>query len=280
MLILGTARWGDKTDAPTAHQLLSAFYEAGGREVDTATNYPINKVPADFRKAEKILKEWITAHGVTDLKITAKVGSIGNMRSPEHLLTQSFLLICVDEYLRAFGPNLDTFMIHWDNRDQITEIRESMQALAFAAEQGLRPGLSGIAHPWLYAKANEDFGLDFRIQLKHNVLESKYEHYKPFHGARRFIAYGVNAGGAKLGDDPRLDFLIPILEKANQRPGRPPLEHFYQIGLIYACFHPAFEKILIGPSTVQQLIDNLAFYQTLEKGQYEDVYELCNQSPD
>lgn len=273
MLILGTAHWGAKTDAPTAHQLLSAFYQAGGREVDTATNYPINKVPTDFRKAEKILKEWIDVNGVSDLKITAKVGSIDNMRSPEHLLTQSFLLMCVDDYLRAFGPNLHTFMIHWDNRDQITEIRESLQALAFAAEQGLRPGLSGIAHPWLYAKANEEFNLDFRIQLKHNVLESKYEHYKPFHGARRFIAYGVNAGA-----DERLDFLIPILEKANQRTDRPPLEHFYQIGLIYACFHPEMESVLTGPSSLKQLKDNLAFYSLLKDGKYMDVYDAIRKA--
>lgn len=274
MLILGTAHWGAKTGAPTAHQILSAFYEAGGREVDTATNYPINKVPADFRKAEKILKDWITAHGVSDLKITAKVGSIDNMRSPDHLLTQSFLLMCLDDYLRLFGPNLHTFMIHWDNRDQITEIRESMQALAFAAEQGLRPGLSGIAHPWLYAKANEDFGLDFRIQLKHNVLESKYEHYKPFHGARRFVAYGINAGGAKLGSDERLDFLKPIMEKANQRTDRPALEHFYQVGLIFAYYHPEIEGILIGPSSMKQLEENLAFYRLLEKGNYLEVVRL------
>lgn len=275
-LILGTAHWGAKTDAPTAHQILSAFYENGGREVDTATNYPINKVPADFRKAEKILKEWIEVQGVSDLKITAKVGSIDNMRSPEHLLTQSFLLMCVDDYLRLFGSNLHTFMIHWDNRDQITEIRESLMALAFAAEQGLRPGLSGIAHPWLYAKANEEFHLDFRIQLKHNVLESKYEHYKPFHGARRFIAYGINAGGAKLGADARLDFLKPIIEKANQRTDRPILEHFYQVGLIYACFHPEIEGVLIGPSSVKQLEENLAFYDILHKRGFEEVYASLN----
>jgi aryl-alcohol dehydrogenase-like predicted oxidoreductase len=272
MLILGTAHWGAKTDAPTAHLLLSAFYEAGGREVDTATNYPINKIPADFRKAEKILKEWITAHGVSDLKITAKVGSIDNMRSPDHLLTQSFLLMCVDDYLRLFGANLDTFMIHWDNRDKITEIRESMQALAFAAEQGLRPGLSGIAHPWLYAKANEDFGLDFRIQLKYNVLESKYEHYMPFHGARRFIAYGVNAGGAKLGADERLDFLKPLIEKANQRKDRPPVEHFFQVGLLFAYLHPDFEGILIGPSSVPQLEGNLTFFRGLKDHDYTDFF--------
>ena len=271
-LLLGTAKFAWTTPKSTAFALLDAFYAAGFREVDTATNYPINKNPEDFRKAEEILTEWITAHGVKDLKITAKVGSVDNMRSPEHLLNKSFLLMCLDEYQRLFGPNLDTFMVHWDNRVRIDEIRDTLHALAFAREQGLRPGLSGIAHPELYAMANEDLGLDFRIQFNHNLLESKYEHYKPFHGAKRFIAYGINAGGAKLGQDARLDFLKPILETANSDHNRPAIEHLYQIGLIYAYHHPDMEGILIGPSSVQQLKENLEFYRTLQTEDFSDVF--------
>jgi aryl-alcohol dehydrogenase-like predicted oxidoreductase len=270
--ILGTAYWGDRIDAPTAHALLDRFYAAGLREVDTATNYPINKVPADFRKAEKILTEWIRTHGVKDLKITAKVGSINNLRSPEHLLTRSFLLMALDEYQRLWGNNLDTFMVHWDNRDAGSEIRDTLEALAYATEQKLRPGLSGIKFPEIYVGLNREFQLDFRIQLKHNVLESAYEHYKPFHGARRFVAYGINAGGAKLGADPRLDFLKPLMEKANQRTDRPPVEHFFQVGILFAWYHPDMEAILIGPSSVAQLDNNLGFFRDLKENNYSDIY--------
>ena len=270
--ILGSAHWGAKIDAPTAHALLDRFYAAGFREVDTATNYPINKVPTDFRKAEKILTEWVQAHGIKDLKITAKAGSINNLRSPEHLLTRSFLLMALDEYQRLWGSNLDTFMVHWDNRDAGCEIRDTMEALAYAAQNGLRPGLSGIKHPEIYADLNQEFGLDFRIQLKHNVLESAYEHYKPFHGTRCFVAYGINGGGAKLGAAPRLDFLKPLMEKANQRKDRPPVEHLNQIGILFAWYHPDMEAILIGPSSVAQLEENLAFFISLENNDYADFF--------
>ena len=281
-LLLGTANWGWKTDRSTAHALLSAWYEAGFREVDTATNYPINKIPADFRKAEKILTEWIKTHGVKDLKITAKVGSINNMRSPDHLLAKSFLLMCLDEYQLLWDTNLDTLMVHWDNRDSRLRqgygggTRETLEALAYAKEQGIRPGLSGIKHPEVYAEVNKDFGLEFRIQCKHHVLESGYDHYKPFHGTKRFVAYGINARGAKLGKEPKLDFLKPILEKVNRDKNRPPIEHFYQVGLLYAYHHPDMEGILIGPSSVAQLEHNLTFFQYLKGWDYSDINELLN----
>jgi aryl-alcohol dehydrogenase-like predicted oxidoreductase len=252
-LILGTARWGDAVGRQTAHDLLSAFYQAGYREVDTATNYPINKNPADFRRAEQILTEWIKAHGVNDLKITAKVGSVNNMRSPEHILTRSFLLMCLDEYRRLWGPNLDTLMIHWDNRDDLAEIDDSLQALAFAAQQGLRPGLSGITRPDLYAEANRAWKLDFRIQFKHNIFSSDYDRYKPFHGTRRFVAYGILAGGTKPGPE--------VIEAANQSGRYPPIQHFYQLGLAHALSLPDMESVIIGPSKVEQLEENLLFFE-------------------
>lgn len=251
-LILGTARWGDAVGRQTAHDLLSAFYQAGYREVDTATNYPINKNPADFRRAEQILTEWIKAHGVNDLKITAKVGSVNNMRSQEHILTQSFLLMCLDEYRRLWGSNLDTLMIHWDNRDDLAEIDDSLQALAFAAQQGLRPGISGITRPDLYAEANRAWKLDFRIQFKHNIFSSDYDRYKPFHGTRRFVAYGILAGGTKPGPE--------VIEAANHSGRYPPIQHFYQLGLAHALSLPDMESVIIGPSKVEQLEENLLFY--------------------
>ena len=60
-LILGTAMWGWTTSPAMAMTLLDQFYAAGGRAVDTATNYPINKNPGDFRQAERMLADWIRA---------------------------------------------------------------------------------------------------------------------------------------------------------------------------------------------------------------------------
>lgn len=65
-------------------------------KVDAAVNYPINKNPDDFRAAEHILLDWVRTHGIRDLKITMKLGSLNNLRSPEHNLSKSFLLLNLD----------------------------------------------------------------------------------------------------------------------------------------------------------------------------------------
>ena len=71
-LVLGTAQWGWNVSAREAFGLLDAWLQAGFRAVDCATNYPINRNPADFRAAEKILLEYVRAHGLHDLRVTMK----------------------------------------------------------------------------------------------------------------------------------------------------------------------------------------------------------------
>ncbi|MCO6492680.1 MAG: aldo/keto reductase [Phaeodactylibacter sp.] len=291
-LLLGTAMWGWTVPRATCFDLLDRFYRAGFREVDGATNYPINKKPEDFRKAENILLEWIKAHEVQDLKVMMKVGSVNNLRTPENNLAKSFLLMLLDEYRSEFGPNLDTFMIHWDNRQEEKGIRESLEALAIAREQGLRTGLSGIKHPGIYARLNQEFSLDFRIQAKHNILQSDYSRYQAFHGRAGFIAYGINAGGVKLDpgqyradsslrarggnvaeEHPLTEKLQAILKEANQRGGRPPVSSFNHCGLAFACHSPDMEGILLGVSRPEQLEDSMSFFEALRTYGYQDLYD-------
>ena len=291
-LILGTAMWGWTTPRATCFQLLNHFYQEGYREVDGATNYPINKKTEDFRKAETLLQEWIKAHEVRDLKVMMKVGSINNLRTPENNLSKSFLLMLLDEYRNTFGTNLDTLMIHWDNRAEEKEIRESLEALAIARAQGLRIGLSGIRHPEIYARIQEDMGLEFRIQIKHNLLHSDYSRYQPFHGKAGFITYGINAGGVKLDpgeyslesslkarggnieqEHPFAGTLRSILAKANQTPGRPAVSTFNHCGMTFAYHSPDVSGILVGPSKQQQLEDSLDFYTALKTYDYRDLYQ-------
>ncbi|MFN0176330.1 MAG: aldo/keto reductase [Saprospiraceae bacterium] len=223
-LMLGTAQWGWTVSKTEAFQLLDTWLNAGFRHIDCATNYPINRNPADFRAAEKILQEYILAHGLHDLCLTIKIGSLDNLRSPEINLAPSFIQMISEEYLRIFDASLACVMFHWDNRDQVEEIRSSLESLSsLQKEHGIRPGLSGIAHPEAYATANADLGLSFEIQLKHNVLHSDIERYASLTvvaagegghhsitpsplpalaagdgGHHSIFAYGINAGGVKL----------------------------------------------------------------------------------
>ena len=250
-LLLGTAQWGWTVPKKEAFQLLDTWLAAGHRHLDCATNYPINRNPADFRAAEKILLEYLQAHGLHDIHLTMKIGSLDNLRSPEVNLAPSFIQMMTEEYRRLFGANLRGIMFHWDNREEVEEIRASLEALQrLQEEHEIRPGLSGIAHPEAYAMANEDLGLSFDIQLKHNVLQSDLERYAPFFkirptdpkpafetaatplsgqaegGVHRCFAYGINAGGVKLeppypaestflarGGQP--EKVAPLLEKIN-----------------------------------------------------------------
>ncbi|MCB0642061.1 MAG: aldo/keto reductase [Phaeodactylibacter sp.] len=286
-LYLGTAFWGWTLPKATCFELLDRFYEAGFRYVDTATNYPINKIPGDFRKAEQWLLEWIDSRAVQDLHVCIKVGSINNEGTPDNLLSKSFLLMNLDLYQHRFGDNLHTFMIHWDNRDDLDAIEESLEALQIAQEKGLQPGLSGIRFPGNYLMANAKPALDFHIQIKHNLLQSAYAQYRPFHGKPRFITYGINAGGIKLdgsytgdstlktrGGDPA-QFQARLQQLRQLCVGlQPPLIKMFQVGMLYAFHHPDVRGILVGPSNLQQLESTLDWYKALQSGQYQSHFQL------
>lgn len=295
-LLLGTATWGWTVPPNEAYRLLDAWLGKGYRHIDAATNYPINKNPADFRASEKILLDYVRAQGLTDLEITMKVGSLNNMRTPEINLAPSFLYMMAEEYQRLFGPNLQTVMLHWDNRDDASAVGESLEALhRIEQELGLQPGLSGIRHPEVYAQMNEAIRLAFHIQFKHNVLQSDLTRYAPLiHGAsaapHQFFAYGINAGGLKLageypagstflarGGDPEkaaavLATLRRQLPEWNLAAVRPPIRTLNQIGLIHAGLHPGINGILLGVSSVSQLEESLDFWRNLETFDYSDVY--------
>ncbi len=293
LLLLGTAQWGWNVSRSEAFEMLDFWLKSGRRHIDAATNYPINKNPGDFRASEKILHEYVQAHGLRDLDITMKVGSLDNMRTPDINLAPSFLMMAGDEYSRLFGDNLRCLMLHWDNRNDPAEIRASLEALRVAAkEYGLRTGLSGIAHPETYAAVNEDLQMGFDIQLKNNLLQSdamRYEHlFKQ--SKHRFFAYGINAGGVKIdgvyaedstllkrGGDPEraaavLEKLQAVLPKLNTDFVRPPVKTMNHVGLILSALDARFSGILLGVSSLAQLKETLDFWRNLEVFDYGDVW--------
>ncbi len=292
-LILGTAQWGWNVSREEAFRLLDHWLLAGRREVDAATNYPINKNPGDFRASEKILCEYVRAHGLRDLRVTMKIGSLDNLRTPDINLSPSFILMMGEEYERLLGSNLHSLMLHWDNRTEVKAIRESVAALSrLQKELGIRPGLSGIAHPDIYAGIQLETGIAFDIQLKNNVLQSDLGRYAALQAAtdNRFFAYGINAGGIKIdgvypedstylrrGGDPEkvtstLEKLRLLLPKLNTDFVRPPVKTMNHVGLIYTALNPQFSGILLGVSSLAQLNETLDYWRNLETFGYEDVW--------
>jgi aryl-alcohol dehydrogenase-like predicted oxidoreductase len=292
-LLLGTAQWAWTVSREEAFQLLDAWLDAGQKAIDCATNYPIDKNPAHFRAAEGILQEYLQAHGLSTLQITMKIGSLDNLRSPEANLSPSFVRMMTGEYRRLLGNNLRCVMLHWDNRSDPEAIADTLHTLVdVCREEGLRPGLSGIRHPEVYAPLVEQTQVSFDIQLKHNILHSDLPRYAPFQRlAHRYFAYGINAGGLKLegeyspdstlkargGDPAAAEMLLASLREAllrwNTAFVRPPITAFYQIGLLFAALHPQLDGVVLGCSSIAQLRQTLDFWRNLETFEYTDVFD-------
>lgn len=289
--VLGTAMWGWTLSRSVAFGQLDSWYAAGFRSVDTATNYPIDKDPAHFKGAEAMLADWIRAHGVRDLEVTVKVGSVDNLRTPACNLTPAFLRIMSLHYRRLFGENLHGLMVHWDNRDDAAAVRETVGTLASLQAEGSYIGLSGIRYPAVYAGCWEGMPPP-DIQVKHNVLHSDIERYRPWFPDSRYFVYGINGGGLKLspaayrpggtwaarGLEPAA--VAPVLERlerlvaewqAGQDPRRFPAR-LSEIGMLYAWYHPLVKGILFGASGVDQLERNIATYRRLADGDYRDIH--------
>jgi len=263
--------------------------------VDSATNYPINKRPEDFRLAEIYLQEWINTHGISDLEIMMKIGSVNNMMTPENNLSPSFLLLNADEYAHRFGSNLSHLMIHWDNRDEEEAIADSLSTLFSLQKDGILPGLSGVRHPEVYAKVLKqlDAPKNMPLQIKHNLVYSDYDRVAPLHPWVKCLAYGINGGGIKLdtatyapkasltvrGGVPakhkeltiQLNALInDFSTKYSDAPSPQRMNH---LGMLYALGHPGINGVLLGVSNMEQLNDSLNWLEALSTNDYRLLWE-------
>lgn len=290
-LVLGTAMWGWTVPEARAFAILDRYYERGFRQVDSATNYPLNGQVRDFRASEQILSRWIEKNGVQDLQITMKVGSITNIRIPDHNLRPAFLHLQKQYYRQLFGPNLHTLMIHWDNRDDENAVRESLEALAQIQSEGLAVGLSGVKHPKIHAPLAKKLGLVPAIQIKHNLSYSDYPRYAHFHGQKCFYTYGINAGGWKAAPDRyRQDSSLAVRGGDTQETPRILLElqaalrqegwegdlrdasFLNRLAMIFAFCTPDVAGVLIGPGSPDQLTGSLDFYVDFSREDYRKLF--------
>ena len=295
-LVLGTALWGWTIPEATAKSILDLFYKEGFRQIDTATNYPINGDPKDFRKAEKVIQEWITSNHVIDLQINVKIGSLANNGSSENNLVPSFILMNGDHYEWAFGSNLFSLMVHWDNRSNENEIQQSIESLRVLHKSGLYIGLSGISHPKIYKDLAPDLKSEWTIQIKHGLPNHQaYSHYKDFHGCKCFSAYGISGGGlgsakrglpnsstnarsilSKFQVDAFMECLAIQSLKVTHEEIFP--SNFYLASLLFACHSPDIKSVIIAPSTLEQLSQIISYYRKLSTHSGMNLYrEIFNQ---
>lgn len=298
MLILGTAAWGWTIDKKTCFDLLDAFLASGGRHIDAATNYPIDKNPAHFRASEGILAEYIRAHGLHDLQVIMKIGALDNMRSSESNLAPSFISMIAGEYQRILGANLHAIMPHWDNRTDPDAIGQTYETLQQLENEGVAIGLSGLAHPNLHLNGLRTLRGPVYLELKHHIFHSDFGKYRELLdiGAPKIrpLIYGINAGGVKLDGnytenssfiarqgviknwEQSLEKINTYLSLANNKHVRPPIKTMNQLGLIFAALHPEQFGIIVGVSSAAQWKQSVDTMRDIETFDYSDVYGFLN----
>jgi aryl-alcohol dehydrogenase-like predicted oxidoreductase len=281
-LLLGTALWGWGIEKSEAHSMLDEFATFGGTLVDCATNYPINGNQVNHGLALGIFSEWLHSNPGTGVGLFVKVGSLDNSGSAESNLSPSFLETEVGLLRDLLGTNLKGVGVHWDNRGSESSDLEGIAATtAFFSrlhEEGLRIGFSGVRHPGLYLSTAPALCRSWWIQVKENALNqsarSEYELHFP---KANYLAYGINFGGVKLGEIPgekssaRLrkvasgdEYQKEIIAalKAIRIPGQAePTLH--QRTLRHAHDNDKLSGVLIGPRSLQQLIDTLELWKQL-----------------
>ncbi len=287
-ICLGTAMWGWSVSEATAFELLDYFYANGGRYVDSALNYPINSQPEDHGAAPLIIERWLKKNNIHDLKLILKVGSLNNDNSPNNDLTPESLKKEVDQLIERFDNNLYSLMIHWDNRDTLEDIVNTLNFLQDTCEKiNCRLGLSGIHHVDLYQQALLKAPIKkLDIQAKSNFLYQGETHYLPIletlnnHDVHLW-AYGISGSGLKLdASEYKKDSYVSLVrsadyhtqmlssEKIEQMKGfineTPYVDNIYHISILIAENNSTLYGYIISPSKVTQLSDSLNFRNNIE----------------
>jgi hypothetical protein len=279
---LGTAVWGWAVDKKECFKMLDVFYERGERYIDTASNYPINGLSKDRYASENIIGEWIKVNGINDLNIIYKLGSIVNTNTPENNLSPEFVTKEFNRIITKFDDNKIIPMIHWDNRDNTNEIRNSLAKLISLTWTDI--GFSGIKYPEKYNEVIQEIGYNqsFYIEAKSNIHQSFIDHYKGIgNNINRIFAYGISIGGLKLNlrDYSKDSYLklvrdessherimtsdlvkrIEELKRKNKN-----IKSMYHIGIMLSEYNKSLYGYIIAPRNQIQLLDAINFRKQLK----------------
>lgn len=280
-LVLGTALWGWGVNRNEAYELLESFFENGGTIVDTSTNYPINKCKKDFGIVIKWLADWKALYESSKFSLIVKIGSMDNMGSPNFDLSPQNIISTTNSLRDKFGDSLSCISIHWDNRgggiNDNCLIDKTVDAMTRLESSGLAIGMSGIRFPELYYKANPVLSDKWIIQVKENfVTSSAREAYQDFFPLAKYLAYGINLGGLKIGplrNDSSIklrEISVPLslVEKlstfiSSNHGLQPSPNSLNELALIASYVNPSLSGVIIGPRNVKQLMSTIDYWRKL-----------------
>lgn len=286
-VMLGTAMWGWSINRDSAFRILDAFYNSGGRKIDTANNYPINGVPENYQFAIKLISEWVKLNKVRDLNVTLKVGSVTNEKSDLNDLSFNYLKDQHVMFTELLDGGLKCFMIHWDNRFLKEQIESSLEILPILRREGQTLGISGIKHPELYAALLANYDDVIEVQVKQNFLNNGLQHYKNFSESKyQFWAYGIACSGLKLNkSEYHANSYVSLARQKgfhdsmltdehvkkinNVFDALPFIRNLYHLGVVVSELNESLEGYIIAPSSVEQLKDIIKLKEQLKNVQLE-----------
>ena len=287
-LCLGTMQFGWTADEATSFAVLDAAFEAGVNFIDTADIYS-RWVPGNpGGVAETIIGRWLAERPGRrgQIILATKVrGSMGD-RTEDAGLSRGHILSAAEASLRRLGTDcIDLYQTHWPDDD--TPIEETLEALDSLVQRGLVRHLGCSNYPaWrlmqaLWSSDRLRLAKFECLQPHYNLLHrDEYERelesvcqtyrlgvipYSPLAGGYLTGKYaeGAEAPAGTRGtsskriqgymrSDKGTRVLAALRSLAEARGGS-----LSQVALAWLHARPGVTSPIIGPRSLEQLVDNL-----------------------
>jgi aryl-alcohol dehydrogenase-like predicted oxidoreductase len=258
-------------------QVLDAGYDAGVRWVDVARSYG---------RAEEFLGEWLDDRGITDVTVSSKWGYayVGDWRpdADVHEVKEHSLGRFTQQWAESrdlLGDRIAVYQVHSLTPDSaVFADAELLAALAELGDQGVRVGFStsGPRQPETVDRALA-LEVDGRpvftaVQSTWNVLEpSARSALRQAHDAGAHVLVKETVANGRLAVDPP----APVGRIAEHHGVAPAA-----VAIATVLAEPWADTVLVGPSSVRQLSDNLdARTVQLTEDDLTELSELA-ESPD
>ncbi|MFO1256248.1 MAG: aldo/keto reductase [Sphingomonadaceae bacterium] len=172
-LVLGGNVFGWTADQDTSFEVLDAFYEAGGRMIDTAECYSVWVPGHTGGESEKVIGAWLKDRGVRgDMRIATKTGVMGRPGDLKPEVLERQLALSLE---RLQTDYVDLYYAHRDDPETPQdEVAEGFAAL-IAAGKVREAGASNFSEDRLRsalaaAKARGVRGFSV-LQNQYNLIE-------------------------------------------------------------------------------------------------------------
>ncbi len=287
-LCLGTMQFGWTADEGLSYKILDASFEAGVNFIDTADIYS-NWVPGNpGGVAEEIIGRWMKKSSIPRdrIIIASKVrGRLGKGPNDEGL-SRAHIFSAVDGSLRRLDTDyLDLYQSHWF--DENTPIEETLQAYDDLVLKGKVRYIGASNYPawrltaaiWTarhyqlvqYQSLQPHYNLVHRKEFESELADVAREYglavlpYSPLAAGFLTGKYrpGIVPESARKGRASRYFSeenwqLLEVMKKIAQAHAEASIS---QIALAWLLSNPLITSPIIGPRSLDQLIDNLGAAQ-------------------